>query len=57
MHRLFFSFLDLFKDNEYIIEKITKLEFRELKGFLLAFANMIDKDGIDKAVKNIDALL
>ena len=52
-----FSFLDLFKDNEYIIEKITKLESRELKAFLLAFANMIDKEGIDEAIKNIDALL
>ena len=52
-----FSFLDLFKDNEYIIEKITKLESKELKVFLLALANMIDDKGLDKAIQNIDTLL
>ena len=52
-----FSFLDLFKGNEYIIDKITKLESRSLKTFLLAFANLIDKEGLDAAIKNIDTLL
>ena len=52
-----FSFLDLFKDNEYIIEKITKLESKELKTFLLTFANMIDEKGLEEAIQNIDTLL
>lgn len=52
-----FLFLDLFKDNEYIIEKITKLESKELKVFLLAFANMIGEKGLEEAIQNIDTLL
>lgn len=52
-----FSFLDLFKDNEYIIEQITKLESKELKTFLLTFANMIDDKGLDKAIEKVDTLL
>ena len=52
-----FSFLDLFNDRSDIIEKITKLQTSRLKQFLNDFADMIDKDGIDKAVSNVDKLL
>lgn len=52
-----FSFLDLFEGNNDVIEKITKLDGLKLKAFLLGFANMIDKVGIDEAVKKVSSLL
>ena len=52
-----FSFLDLFKGNDTIIEKITKLETTKLQAFLYSFANMIDDIGIDEAVKKVTTLL
>lgn len=45
-----FSFLDLFEGNNEIIEKITKLDSVKLREFLLKFANMIDKEGLKKAI-------
>ncbi len=52
-----FSFLDLFEGRDDIIEKITKLEETKLQPFLHNFANMIDKVGIDEAVRQVDTLL
>lgn len=52
-----FSFLDLFEGKDDIIEKITKLEGTKLQPFLHNFANMIDKVGIDEAVRQVDTLL
>ena len=52
-----FSFLDLFKGNDYIIEKITQLESNNLKAFLINFAKMIDDKGLDEAIKEVDTLL
>lgn len=52
-----FSFLDLFEGKDDIIEKITKLEGTKLQPFLHNFANMIDKVGIDEAVKKVSSLL
>ena len=40
-----FSILDLFEENNQIIEKITKLDSVKLREFLLKFADMIDKEG------------
>ena len=45
-----FSFLDLFEGNNEIIEKITKLDSVKLREFLLKFADMIDKEGLMKAM-------
>lgn len=52
-----FSFLDLFKGNDYIIEKITQLESNNLKAFLINFAKLIDDNGLDEAIKDVDTLL
>ena len=51
-----FSFLDLFEGKNEIIEKITKLDSVKLREFLLRFADMIDKDGLEKSIKLIDEL-
>ena len=51
-----FSFLDLFEGNKEIIEKITKLDSIKLREFLLKFADMVDKDGLEKSIKLIDEL-
>ena len=51
-----FSFLDLFEGNNEIIEKITKLDPVKLREFLLRFADMIDKDGLEKSIKLIDEI-
>lgn len=45
-----FSFLDLFEGNNEIIEKKTKLDSVKLREFLLRFADMIDKEGLMKAM-------
>lgn len=45
-----FSFLDLFEGNNEMIGKITKLDSVKLKEFLLKFADMIDKEGLMKAM-------
>ena len=51
-----FYFLDLFEGNDTIIEKITKLDLVKLRDFLLRFADMIDKDCLEKSIKLIDEL-
>ena len=45
-----FSFLDLFEGNNEILENITKLDSVKLREFLLRFADMIDKEGLMKAM-------
>lgn len=52
-----FSFLDLFEGNNEVIERITKLDGLKLRAFLLGFANMIDKDGLESAVNNVGKLV
>ena len=52
-----FSFLDLFEGNNEIIEKIIKLDSIKLREFLLKFADMIDKEGLNKAINKIIELL
>lgn len=52
-----FSFLDLFEENNELIERITKLDGLKLKSFLISFANMIDDRGISEAVNNVGTLL
>ena len=52
-----FSFLDLFKGNDDIIEKITKREATKLQVFLYSFANMIDDIGINNAVQQANKLV
>ena len=52
-----FSFLDLFEGNNEIIEKKTKLDSVKLREFLLKFADMIDKEGLKKAINKIIELL
>lgn len=52
-----FSFLDLFKGNEPVIEKITKFDASKLQIFLYNFANLIDKVGIKEAVENVGTIL
>ena len=52
-----FSFLDLFEDNDDIIEKISKFEATKLQTLLYSFANMIDDIGIDESVKKVSTLL
>ena len=52
-----FSFLVLFEGNNEIIEKITKLDSVKLREFLLEFADMLDKEGIKKAINEIESLL
>lgn len=49
-----FSFLDLFEGNNEIIEKITKLDLAKLREFLLKFADMIDKEGLERVIENIN---
>ena len=51
------AFLDLFEGNNEIIEKITKLDSVKLREFLLMFADMIDKKGLEKSIKLIEELL
>ena len=52
-----FSFLDLFEGNNEIIEKITKLDSVKLREFLLKFADMIDKEGLQFAKNNVNLIL
>ena len=52
-----FSFLNLFEGNNEIIEKITKLDSVKLREFLLKFADVIDKEGLEKSIKLIEELL
>ena len=49
-----FSFLDLFEGNNEIIGKITKLDSVKLREFLLKFADMIDKEGLRKAIELVN---
>ena len=51
-----FSFLDLFTDQE-VVEQIIKLNTMDLKNFLNRFADKIDRDGIEKAVEDVDTIL
>ena len=51
-----FSFLDLFEGYKEIIERITKLDTVKLRNFLFKFADMIDKDDLEKSIKLIDEL-
>lgn len=52
-----FSFLDLFKGNESVIEKTTKLDASKLQIFLYNFANLIDKVGIKEAIEKVSTIL
>lgn len=52
-----FSFLYLFKGNNEIIEKITKLDSVKLREFLLKFVDMIAKEGLDKSLSLINSIL
>ena len=52
-----FSFLDLFDGNNEIIEKITKLDSVKLREFLFKFADVIDKESLEKSIKLIEELL
>ena len=49
-----FSFLDLFEENNEIIEKITKLDSVKLREFLLKFADMIDKEGLKEVIELVN---
>lgn len=51
-----FSFHDLFEGKDEIISKITSLSSDKLKEFLLRFADMIDRDGIDETLNRIDTI-
>ena len=52
-----FSFLDLFEGNNEIIGKITKLDSVKLREFLLKFADMVDKEGLKKAIENLNIFI
>ena len=52
-----FSFLDLFEGNNEVIDKITKLDSTKLKEFLLKFADIIDKDGLEKTICNVNNII
>ena len=50
------SFLDLFEENNVIIEKITKFASVKLREFLLKFVDMIDKKGFKEAIEKVNIL-